>query len=40
MGQKNTFFEKQSGEVTENNGKDYMDSQKQTGTKLKTKLAI
>ncbi|HET9178115.1 MAG TPA: hypothetical protein VFQ24_07130 [Terriglobia bacterium] len=31
MGQKNTFFAKQSGEDIENKGKGYMDSQKQTG---------
>ena len=31
MGQKRCYFEKQTGEVIENKGKGYMDSQKQTG---------
>ena len=31
MGQKRCYFEKQSGEVAENKGKGYIDSQKRTG---------
>jgi ribosomal protein L21E len=30
VGQKNTFFEKQTGEVIENKGNAYITSQKQT----------
>jgi hypothetical protein len=31
VGQKNTFFQKRTGEVIENKGKDYIDSRKRTG---------
>jgi hypothetical protein len=35
-GTKNTFFQKRTGEVVENKGKDYMDSRKRTGNEPKS----